>query len=308
MKRLALMVSCLVAAPVFAAVTQHGPVTVEVDVDRKTAQVAEPITLIATLTADPGVAILLPPLEETWGGLDVIDVEDVADLPMGDKRQWRRTVVLESLVSGEIEVPGLTAAYTDRRFANDPVDGEIATEPIALTITSVLEGDADPTQFRDIKGKVEPPTQEAIGWLWPTVISTAAAGLLVVGGLALRRRGAAALRPDQRALRAIQELLDEQPEVHAFYLRLTGIVRDYIEQRFAIRAPRLTTPEFLEHAKASAMLTDEDKRSLHTFLTAADMVKFARYEPSSARNDEAVTTARAFIERTAAQQPKGAAA
>ena len=300
MKRFCVVILLMVGVPQWAsAAQQFGPVAVELSLDAQVVEVAQPFTLTVTLTTEPGVDLILPELGDTWGSLDVIAVDEVADLPWEGKRRWQRLVKLESLGSGQLQVPAFTGTYIDRRGAGDPVRGQIATKPMAVEVTSVLEGDVDPTQFRDIKGVVELPQVKAMHWFWPVVGATLAVSLLAIGVLAYRTRRSAGLRPDQRALGAIETLLQTDCDAHAFYIQLTAIVRRYLEEQYAIVAPRLTTPEFLDCAKDSSQLDDEDKRSLHALLVAADQVKFARYQPSGARREEAVRIAREFVERAA---------
>jgi len=56
-------------------------------------------------------------------------------------------------------------------------------------------------------------------------------------------------------------------------------VRRYLEDRFRLRAPEMTTEEFLQAAQQNPQLPREHRSSLGRFLTEADMVKFARHIP-----------------------------
>ena len=73
-----------------------------------------------------------------------------------------------------------------------------------------------------------------------------------------------------------------------FYVELTMVVRRYIQRKYGIRAPHLTTEEFLREAKPS----DE----LRAFLESADMVKFAGVEATPEMADSATASARDYLE------------
>jgi hypothetical protein len=93
--------------------------------------------------------------------------------------------------------------------------------------------------------------------------------------------------------------LPARGEVDSFFVRLSGIVRTYIEGRFAIAAPDRTTQEFLREASRNATLAGENERELGAFLRTADMVKFAAARPADETCAQAMRSMRAFVERTA---------
>ncbi len=70
-------------------------------------------------------------------------------------------------------------------------------------------------------------------------------------------------------------------QTQVFYFRLTDIVRQYVERRFDIAAPKLTTAEFLDQATRHESLDQPQQSLLRVFLSLADLVKFARFEPGA---------------------------
>ena len=81
-------------------------------------------------------------------------------------------------------------------------------------------------------------------------------------------------------------------------MRLSGIVRTYIEARFGLKAPDMTTEEFLQVTSNAQALSSSHRRLLQEFLERSDLVKFARYEPSRHEADEAFEAAHRFIQDT----------
>jgi hypothetical protein len=157
--------------------------------------------------------------------------------------------------------------------------------------------------IRDIKGLVPIPH----GWWWLWVLLAAAAGIAL--WLYLRRRAKPEtavveprLTPYERAIRALQLLLDEKlierEEINAFYTQLSDIVRRYLEGRFRLRAPERTTEEFLYEVARDNTLMQEHKDLLGSFLQESDLVKFARFQPEQTDMRRAFEAARKFIEDT----------
>lgn len=108
------------------------------------------------------------------------------------------------------------------------------------------------------------------------------------------------LDPRRQALRLLQQLeaehLPEQRLFDPFYVRLTRIVRHYIEERFELRAPERTTQEFLSELVSQPHFDSSMQQLLSSFLLEADLVKFAKVEPTHGQCQGAVEAARKVIE------------
>ncbi len=87
-------------------------------------------------------------------------------------------------------------------------------------------------------------------------------------------------------------------KIKEYYIELSDIVRRYIEDRFLLRAPEMTTQEFLFSLKTSPDLKAEYQELLTTFLTSCDMVKFAKYVSNPKEIDESFKFAKRFIDET----------
>jgi hypothetical protein len=87
-------------------------------------------------------------------------------------------------------------------------------------------------------------------------------------------------------------------QADAWFVELSAIVRSYLERRYDIRAPELTTEEFLQVASRAPELTAAHRTQLSQFLERCDKVKFAGYRPESGESIDTLAAARAFIEDT----------
>jgi hypothetical protein len=76
-----------------------------------------------------------------------------------------------------------------------------------------------------------------------------------------------------------------------------------LEDRFELRAPELTTEEFLASVGESPDLSRDHQNLLREFLRQADLVKFAGVQPSSQDIQRSVDAARRFLEETRENAP-----
>ena len=93
-----------------------------------------------------------------------------------------------------------------------------------------------------------------------------------------------------------------------FYVELTMVVRRYVQRKYGIKAPHLTTEEFLAEFESlnvskfegsavelSNLQTFKPSNTLKKFLESADMVKFAGVEATPEMADEATDSARGYL-------------
>ena len=185
-----------------------------------------------------------------------------------------------------------------------PEDERSFSEPVEITVTSLLEELGTDLVIADIDDVVEiPPVR------WPWWAAGGAAYLLAVGivvWLCLRRRKAEKIvrifRPAHEIAyeilrRLAEDRLVEAGRVKEFYERLSDCLRHYIEYRFELRAPERTTEEFLAEAGRAEALA-EHREDLRSFLEHCDLVKFAKFEPSSEQISEALRMVERFVDRT----------
>jgi uncharacterized protein (TIGR03382 family) len=282
-----------------AETATSGNLTLTVTADRERARVAEPVHVTVAVRAPEGVEIEFPDLTAALEDFLVRDHSPVETETTADGVQIiRQTYDLDSNLSGPREIPALTILTAE---------GEAATEPLTVEVVSAIEGEYDPSEFADIVGPMSIPQPR--NWTPIVVGAGAALALAVLVWWLLRRRRAranAVAPPPPPHVWALQQLdalladqLVERGLVHEFYYRLSGLTRTYIELRFALMAPERTTEEFLVEVQRSDALRFGHKDLLGEFLTACDLVKFARHQPRGEEIDRSIDAARTFIEQTA---------
>ncbi len=83
-------------------------------------------------------------------------------------------------------------------------------------------------------------------------------------------------------------LLETQDDLDAFYIRLSRIIRLFIQARFFVDAMEKTTDETVDSLGRSSLLNDEELASLCRLFDRSDLVKFAGRHgtgPGPARED-----------------------
>lgn len=276
-----------------------GPVSMTVRAEKDELRVAETLNLTVDVHAEKHVRVTLPPLGDTLGGFRVVRCTDAPSVPEGDGRLWHRSLELESRKSGKFKIPAQAVVFEDRRDPARPIHSEIKTEPIDVRVVSVLEGRADPWKFRDIKGVVALQPETKYTWVYVAAGGAGAAALLAAAVVLVRRRRNRALTAEGWALKQLDKLakskLREKNRARPLYYRLSDIVRQYIERRFKLRASRETSEEFLTDVQTKPFLSEENKGFLRAFLAAADLAKYACYQPDTAETNNALDAARTFV-------------
>ena len=83
------------------------------------------------------------------------------------------------------------------------------------------------------------------------------------------------------------------------FIRLTDLVRMYLEKRFGLPATRRTTSEFIEDISRNGDFVPENSKPfLRNFLEAADRVKFAMAYPEKELLNQALVNAESLIDAT----------
>ncbi|HSV44027.1 MAG TPA: hypothetical protein VLJ10_05670 [Candidatus Bathyarchaeia archaeon] len=169
-----------------------------------------------------------------------------------------------------------------------------------------LPAAAQPAEdIKDIRPPVAFPSSRLMWMLM--VLGILAAGIIV---FLLRRvrfsKKEAPLPPPvpawEKALAQLAQLkakqYPQQGRIKEFYVELSLVARHYIEGRFGLNAPEMTTEEFLESLRFSEALNASQKQTLRDFMTSSDMVKFAKYHADPDEMNHGFTLIEDFVRQT----------
>jgi hypothetical protein len=288
-----------------------GPVTATVTVTPSSPLIGDVMSLTLRVDAKKGVELTMPESREAFSRLEIDDEDEGREAIEGGERYFQNYKI-QAASSGRLRIPPMRLVFVDKRPASErqgeEAEGEereLLTDEVAIKVRPVLEGEeATDATLRPIQR----PLEEFLGpslWqrYWWAFVGGVFALASLVGLFFLRRgRKVAQVSPYERASVALSRLeaegLPDEETRDGWYVQLSSIVRRYLEDRFALRAPELTTEEFLRVAQRSVLLSDEHKKLLSSFLADCDQVKFAGYEPGEEESRSVLEAARRFLLET----------
>jgi hypothetical protein len=288
---------------------ETGPVSATVRLTPAEPALGDVLELVLEVRAEPQVELLMPEFGDALDRFTIVDFaeSDAADDAGGTLATQRYS--LQPPHSGPQTIPPLLVEFIDRRPGHEPApEGEDAyellTEALSFDVSSALPEGA-PLEFRDARGELGPLRGPGRG-IWPW-LAGAALALLAAAPFAARSflawRARARRRSAYEIARADLDALILAPrpreqEMDAFFVKLSGIIRHYLENRFGLRSPELTTEEFLEELARSPDLLRSQQRLLQEFLKRADLVKFAHHVPAPGDVEDSLDAARRFLDET----------
>jgi hypothetical protein len=213
----------------------------------------------------------------------------------------------------------LVTAFDSGTYTIPPFYAEVVSGDSLLRFYSgysmlkVLRPDATPPDTTDVIFDIVPPRNapvtfaEILPWLVIAIIAALVLWLLArfLPRNPLRRfvRPPAPADPAHIiALRELQSLRQEElwqkGEIKEYYSRLSDILRRYIDNRYGISSPELTTDETVRMLQKAAVTTAGQMSMVKELLSLSDMVKFAKYLPQGELHERYHNDAVRFVEET----------
>jgi hypothetical protein len=280
---------------------QRDGVSLTLEIDRQAVTIDGQIQVTLRLEAPPSAQVTWPEVGDRLGPFAVI--ARGAEAPSeGDPGHWQQDFVLVPEDVGELVIPALPVA-----IQAPPTDAalRLSTDPVTITVTSVVAPDADFASPRDIAPPVALP---AFGPLLPSWLAlgllTALAALAAVWWRRRQQPASGALQPaDALALAELEQLrsLIDQDRVEDFHVRLAEVLRQYLAARFGLPAPVQTTEELLAAILAAGEPMLARRQLVGALLGQCDLVKFARHRPARDDMQAALAAAMSFVQQTGAE-------
>jgi len=284
----------------FAALAQSAPVEVVTTLTPPETPFHRPARYTITVVAPVDVVYEIPELPNTFPGLEIKFAESSSDALPDGRRRESRSYVLDPIEIREYVLPAVEVAYGDGQKAVAPAT--------AFRVRDLSAAEAEQaSRFETVIGpEAFPVPRRRLFWMLAGAV-VAVLGLLGFAGYLVRPSrtpGPAVppLSPWETAYRRLLALegrnLPVSGEFELYYVELSAILRHYIEDRFGLRAPEQTTPEFLDAAAASGVLTADQQAPLSAFLRHCDRVKFARFLPSQEDMRHGLAFVKRFVRET----------
>jgi hypothetical protein len=260
--------------------------------------------------AQAGVRVEMPPFGDALGRFQVVDYRPIQEVTADGGFRYTQVYTLQAAMSGRQRIPQFRIEFADTRVGEAKKAGTAAnamrehlTDEIVLTVGSVLAGGE--TELRAAKGVLASIGSGSGG---TGILAVIGGAFAVAAAFALfwlwrrRRRRRVREAAHQIALRRLGALEARgwpgASEADDWYVELSAVVRRYLEDRYGVRAPELTTEEFLREASRGHSLSPLHRDLLAEFLLACDRVKFAAYHPQQAESMHSMASARRFVEET----------
>ncbi len=289
-----------------------GPVSLTTQLSSTEITIAEQLELVLLAAVPEEYEVEMPSYTTSLGDFSVDDFHANPPRLTGTANARivvQKTFILKPYLPGTYTIPPLTILY--KVGSENGEQKELVTEEVQVIVTSFLPEDTIDLQIKDIRPPEELPLDiNRLLWLAGLLllfIILAIAGFLYWRKTREKEEDITILvRPDELAFQELDKLLAEdllaRGEVKLFHLRISDILRSYIENRFGLKAPERTTEEFLTELtldiQMQKALFGDHKRLLAEFLNQCDLVKFAKHEPSIEESEKTVIICREFIEET----------
>ena len=284
------------------------PVAVIASTDVDEATIGDKIRYTITIISDPEIDVRVPQFDENLGGFAIKDFGQVPPSKVKGKIRQEQWYILDTYVTGTYTILAPVVKFT----GPDGEESEVAGNEVSVEVKSVIADGEEPEDIRAIAGPVDLPVDYR-PYIWMGACAAVLVGAGITVYVLLRRRERkleeAPPRPAHEiAYEQLQEIADADligaGEIERYYVLLSGVVRHYLENRFGLHAPEMTTEEFLQAAASVETRHDvslqEHRELLQDFLTECDLVKFARYGPDEGQMRAAFESARRFVDETRA--------
>ena len=205
-------------------------------------------------------------------------------------------------------IPPVVVMY---RTMDDTSFKKIVTDSVVVNVHTVPVSTAE--EIKDVKSPIKIP----YNWKWLLLWAAIALLIIIAGYFSYKKykqkksekpveKKIITISPHVKALAALiildNEKLWQKGFIKDYHSRITEIIRTYFEERFDLSAMELTTTETIHHLKSI-----KEKENIlditYDFLSNADLVKFAKFQPLETVNEEMMKQAKEIIQFTVPQKP-----
>ena len=297
------------------------PLAVLTSIDGPTVTIGSRPTYRIDIEYRDGLEVSLPVIREEIGGLAVASSGGESAAVRGNRRRLSRWFTLRADEAGSFILPAIdVVARPSRRESgsdsdrSEPETGAAVGEPVNATgaeifldVVSTLPEDGSVADIRGVK-PIREVERGIPWWIWLIAATVLA---IALGWWWSRRRARAEsvettappeLSPHDWAFAELARLRQtdfaEVEQLRTYYFELSGVVRTYVERRFALNATDLTTEEIVESTRRIAGIDTPLQRRLTGVLRATDIVKYAAQVPAVEEIEETYEAALDFVEQT----------
>jgi len=274
-------------------------------VDTTAMMIGDQINMQLGLTVPDDFTVLWPQLSDSVAPhIEIVGKTPIDTTRANNSLTFKQDLTITSFDSGYFEIPSIEFIF---HHENDTVSYKTSTRSLYLMVNTPVVDTAQ--AFKAIKGPVSEP------YTWREIVPWVALGLVIIGLVIFliwyikRRRKnlpvfvkpKPSLPPYILAINQLEELrlakVWQSGKVKEYHTQLTDIIREYLENRFQFDASEMTTDEIIEEI-SNLKVNKEAASKLAGILQLADLVKFAKGQPTPLENDLCLTHGVDFVNET----------
>ena len=259
--------------------------------------IGEPVELKLEAKVPSGADVKWFPLDSIVH-FEFIDKGKIDTSFSGDNRIYHQTIIITSFDSGRWAVPSFPLAIGNKEYLTDSL-------PISVAYSN-FDAKQDYHDIKDII-EVENTTLRYVNWV---VLGLAILSLLAViyfvrkkvvkPQVAVIKKPVSKLSPLQEALEALNTLqqqgYSEPGGTKIFHTELNDILRSFLYRKTNIATMEKTSGELMMQLNRFNLPT-ADFTALAQSLRMNDAVKFAKYQPGSSENEQALETIKKSVQQ-----------
>ncbi|MBP6230055.1 MAG: hypothetical protein KA397_00155 [Paludibacteraceae bacterium] len=235
-------------------------------------------------------------------GVDIVYVSRIDTVLTNTTQQLTYHICITSFEPGNYRIPALYFSTESQTYQTSALPFEVRA----------LNVNPDTDTLSDIKSIMEVPFSWKMLFMWVGIallVLALVAGIVFVLVKYVFKKKIPVLQtvkevhipPHIVAIEKLNKIKEEKlgqtDNVKEYYSQLSDVLREYLEARFQISAPEMTTDEIMQmvvHTPDLLVVKD----TLHTLLHLSDVVKFAKYIPLQSDNDVSMVNSYFIVEKT----------
>ncbi len=293
-----LIIVCALA--VFASAQN---ISVSASTDTSAYKIGDYIHYTIQVKARPEINVNGPAVSDTLAGMELINQQ----VPQKEEADGRQVITysytFSKYDSSDVTVPPVLVYY---RAKSDTAVKVITTNEVFFTVRPLKVNPE--AGIKDVKAPLKIP----LDWRWIALWVLIGLIVLAAAYYAYRKyqERKAGYVPEKvvvkvpahvAALKSLRSLREKQlwqkGMVKEYHSEITEIIRRYFEERFNLPALEMTSGEAVDELRKRAG-TEKIITDTENFLSNADLVKFAKFQPMASVNEEMMKQAEEIVRKT----------
>ena len=207
-------------------------------------------------------------------------------------RRYEATAFIQPVSEGEFKEMEILLHFTpDKKGGNSEVKSQLPV--IKVTLDENASGIKPAGELDSSVFKTEEEDAAKSNVLWVVLLVLILLGF--VGLIFLKKQKVRALTLQERSLKAIREMDFIHTKPEEFYVKLSDILRGYIEETYEIKALEMSGTEFVNRIRFSKVFSEDEKIKLKNFVDTSELIKFAKADATQDMMKNAAQSAVVFV-------------